>query len=276
MPGGRMLQGGTMKTINVIKNEQSDFIRDLVVSTNEYINSLDKKELQAILLSGSVSRGDYYPGEFGGMVDLIVMKRPGSAVTAEEIFGKDEEPEIPYHCVTWNGIGYQIHFADFIGQDAFFALDEARKYSLLESRILWDVDGAYENALRGAGDDIREDQNRMLGNCLGFINYLLSDYKKDRWLRRDAFNQLHENLNTSIRLMIQCLYYINDKYSPAEDRRLYYSYSLANIPGEYDRKIRKLYKEDMASRSNYLGREKLFRKWFLDFVNERRPATAAT
>lgn len=265
-----------MKTINDIQNEQSNFIKDLVISTNKYINTLDKKELQAILLSGSVSRGDYYPGEFGGMVDLIVLKKPGSTITAEEIFGKDEEPEIPYHCVTWNGIGYQIHFTEFIDKNVFFTLDEARKYSLLESQILWDENGVYGKILQSIIGKIQKDQNRMLNNCLGYIDYLLSDYKKDRWFRREAFNQLHENLNTSIRLVIQCLYYINKKYSPAEDRRLYYSYSLTNLPKNYDKKINKLYKEKMTSRNSYLRREKLFRKWFLEFVNDMRSTTAST
>jgi hypothetical protein len=260
-----------MKDIEELKERQSEFISGLISKTRTYINTLDKKELQTILLSGSVSRGDYFPGEFGGKVDIIVLRKPGSILTAEELFGKDEEPEIPYHCVTWNGIGYQILFSDFINENNFIAFDEARKYSFLESQILWDENRLYEKALQGISSLAQNDQTKMLDNCLGYISYLLSDYKKDRWLRRDAFSQMHENLNTSIRLIIQCLFYINNKYSPAEDRRLYYSYSLPILPKNYNEKIRRLFKQVITSKKDYFRREKMFIKWFLDFVNDQRP-----
>ncbi|MCQ2386410.1 MAG: hypothetical protein MJ078_07045 [Clostridia bacterium] len=56
-------------------------------------------------------------------------------------------------------------------------------------------------------------------NSVFALECLLSDYKKDRWLRRKAILQLHENLNTAIRMGILCLYYKNNSYAPAEDRQ---------------------------------------------------------
>ena len=38
-----------------------DFIHSLKDKTSAFINQLDKSEIEAILLSGSVSRGDYFP-----------------------------------------------------------------------------------------------------------------------------------------------------------------------------------------------------------------------
>lgn len=68
---------------------------------------------------------------------------------------------------------------------------------------------------------------------------LISDYKKDRWYRRDAFIQLHENLNTAIRAGVRALFYLNGFYSPAEDRAIYYSHSLQKIPENYAEVISK-------------------------------------
>ena len=265
-----------MKDINIIKEKQTKFIENLIKETKNYSNYLDKKEIQTILLSGSVSRGDYFPGEFGGMIDLIVLKKPNSSISPEELFGNDEEPDIPYHCVTWNGTGFQILFIDFVNENGFKDFDEARKYSFLEAQIIYDEEELYYKELQKINISIKNEHNKLLNNCLGYINYLLSDYKKDRWNRREAYNQMHENLNISIRLIIQCLYYINNKYAPAEDRRLYYSYSLSNLPTQFGKKIGELYKQKITSKSDYFRREKLFRKSFLKFVNEQRPTTAST
>ncbi|HHT97253.1 MAG TPA: hypothetical protein GXZ90_05100 [Clostridiales bacterium] len=247
-----------------------------MTDASNFINFIDKTELQTILLSGSIARGDFYPGKFGGMIDLIVMKNNGSTLTPESLFGKDEEPDIPYHCITVNKTHFQILFIDFIDYKAFQSFDEPRKFAFLESKILWDRDNKYNNELQIIEKYARIDQNKQLASCLGYINYLLSDYKKDRWYRREAFTQMHENLNTSIRLMIQCLYYINNSYSPAEDRRLYYSYTLKKLPQNYEVNINELFKQDILSEADYSRREKMFNSIFMEFVNHNRPTTAST
>ena len=94
--------------------KQKDYIKYMRDHTKKFIKSIEKKGIETILLSGSVSRGDYCPGEKGGMIDLIVMKKKGSKITAEKIFGKDEHPYIPYHCIRWNGEWFAIKFTEFI------------------------------------------------------------------------------------------------------------------------------------------------------------------
>ena len=79
-----------MKTKEVIIEQQKDFIQNLKNITYDFINRIDKSEIETILLSGSVSRADFFPqkkesGEYNGMVDLIVMRKEGSSITAEEI-----------------------------------------------------------------------------------------------------------------------------------------------------------------------------------------------
>jgi len=259
-----------------IQKKQTVFITKLLVDINKYVQNIDKNELQTVLLSGSVARGDYYPGKFGGMVDLIVLKKTDSVISPQDIFGKDEEPNIPYHCITWNNISFQIHFIDFVDYKIFQTLDEARKYSFLESKILWDENDIFSKELEIIEKYSRVDQLNKLNSSLGYISYLLSDYKKDRWYRRNAFTQMHENLNTAIRLIIQCLFYINNQYSPAEDRRLYYSYSLIKLPENYEEILNKLYEQMILSETDYIKRENIFNNYFLAFVNKNRPTTAST
>ena len=107
---------------------------------------------------------------------------------------------------------------------------------------------------------------KNLNNSLGYIHYLISDYKKDRWYRREAFIQLHENLNTAIRAGLKALFYLNGFYSPAEDRALYYSFSLQNLPYNYEELILQIYNQKSDSEDDYFRREKLFMEGIVDFI----------
>ena len=202
--------GKRMKTKEVIIEQQKDFIQEMKDKTSTFINSIDKSEIETILLSGSVSRSDFFPrkkenGEYDGMVDLIVMRKNGNQVTAEDIFGPDQDPPIPYHCVKIDNIWFAILFTDFIDIDMFSKFEEPRKFSVLESQILYDPNNSYKNELVKINQFVKEDLENNLNGSLGYIHYLISDYKKDRWYRRDAFIQLHENLNTAIRAGIRGL-----------------------------------------------------------------------
>lgn len=265
-----------MKKKDYIIQLQKDYINSIKEQVISFINQLPKNKIQSILLSGSVARGDYQPGYLGGKVDLTIMKKNGSSISADELFGPDEDPGIPFHCINWNGIGYQIAFHDPINCDYFIRLDESKKFALLESIILYDSDNEYLKNLELIKQINPVEQNNELNKCISYSEYLLSEYKRDRWFRRDAFLQLHENLNISIRLMIKCLFYINGKYAPAEDRRLYYSLSLEKIPNDYDELILKLNNQITNSESDYLQREKLFKETLAKFVEENRPTTVST
>ena len=94
----------------------------------------------------------------------------------------------------------------------FSKFEEPRKFSVLESQILYDPNNSYKNELVKINQFAKEDLENNLNGSLGYIHYLISDYKKDRWYRRDAFIQLHENLNTAIRAGIRALFYLNGFY----------------------------------------------------------------
>ena len=207
------------------------------------------------------------------MVDLIVIRKKGSSIKAEDVFGPDQEPQIPFHCVKVNNLWYEILFTDFIDADTFTSYDEPKKFSVLESQILYDPNGSYKNELEKIKEYAREDLKNSLNNSLGYIHYLLSDYKKDRWYRRDAFIQLHENLNTAIRAGIRALYYLNGFYSPAEDRAIYYSHSLQKLPEKYEELIVQVCNQKTDSEEDYFRREKIFMDNIVGFIEKKASAS---
>lgn len=52
-----------MKDKKVIIEQQKNFVRNLKNKTSDFINSIDKSEIETIILSGSVSRGDFFPAK---------------------------------------------------------------------------------------------------------------------------------------------------------------------------------------------------------------------
>ena len=264
-----------MKTKEDIIKQQKEFIQEIKDRTITFINSIDKSEIETVLLSGSVSRADYFPqkkenGEYNGMVDLIVMRKNGSKITAEDIFGPDQDPPIPYHCIKFQDVWFEILFTDFIDAETFSKYEEPRKYSILESQILFDPNDSYKNELEKINQLKNEELPGYLNGTLGYIHYLISDYKKDRWYRREAFIQMHENLNTAIRAAVRCLFYINGFYSPAEDRSLYYSHSLEKLPENYGEVISKVCNQISDSQEDYFRREKLFMEKIVGFIEKNK------
>jgi len=265
-----------MKIKSEVEMLQAEFVNRLIKDTKLYISEIDKSYIETIMLSGSVSRGDYFPGEMGGMIDLIVMKNTRFKVSAQEIFGKNEDPDIPFHCVNRNGNWYQIKYIEYIDLNAFKELSESAKYALLESQILFDNNNHFQNELKGIKQLSYCEQLNELHKCLVFIKYLLSDYKKDRWIRRGAYIQMHENLNTSINLAIKCIYYINRMYCPAEDRQLYYSFELKKKPDKFIDLIVRLKRQDMSSFDDYERRESIFNNELMEYIERNRPTIASS
>ena len=265
-----------MKTKEKIISLQKEFINSLFYEVKKYVDKFDKSEIQTILLSGSVARGDFFYGDFGGMVDLIVIRKSNSKVKPEEVFGPDEKPPIPFHCVPlekkdFNGnvIWLQIDFRDELNIDIFSKLDEAGKFSILEGIILYDTNQQYEKEFANFLQLQKTETKEYLNGTIDYINYLLSDYKTDRWFRREAFVQLHENLNMAIRMAVKCLYYINGSYQPAEDRFFYYSYSLMKLPPNYTELMIELQQQQFDSYEDYKRRENLFKTKFLSYLENQ-------
>ena len=159
-----------------IVDRQKDFVQSLRELSNSFADSIDKDQIETILLSGSVSRGDYYyePSAKYGMIDLIVMKKEGSKITAEEIFGANITPNIPFHGARFNTERFQILFIDFITLDRFKEFNEPRKFSVMESKVLYDPNSFYENELIKIKKYVEDELKNKLVSTLGYLKYIIA------------------------------------------------------------------------------------------------------
>lgn len=264
-----------MKNLNEIKMQQNDFIAHLRALIEKYIYSLEKSKIQTILLSGSVARGDYFPGKFGGYIDLIVMTKEAD-FDKTSVFGKDIEPEIPYHCVETfiddEKIGFEIDIRPFVSVQEFKTFDEPKKWSILESKILYDENNLFSNELSKIEALKKTEIKSHFEKTLFEIEQLIGEYVCDKWLRRAAYVQLHESLNKAIELGIRCLYYINESYVAPDNRLSYYTYSFEKLPKNYERMMKLLMKQNISSRHDFFRRKELFEKEFLSWLKaENKP-----
>jgi hypothetical protein len=244
--------------------KNKDNIKRLITHTNNYLKIIDKNNIETILLSGSVIRGDYYYEPLKGCIDLTVMIKENTNVTAEEIFGKDEIPPIPYHCVLWNGEYFQIAFHEFIDSERFINLPEPKKYALMESKILYDINKKYKTESVKIKKVAKDEQKQLLSKTKSYINYIVG--KNAKWDKRQAYSTMHQNLNFAIQLGIKCLYYKNNKYAPADDRLLYYTFELEKLPSNYEKLMEELSKQKYNSKTDYERREKLFKEEFMSIM----------
>lgn len=255
-----------MKSFQDVAEQEKHRIQDLKSRTRGFLETLDCSRLGAILLSGSMARGDYWPGSHGGLVDLTVLPLQDTALKPEDVFGPDEEPDIPFHCVSSGGLGYQIAWLPLPGPAEFSALDEARKAALLESEVLFEESASFSSRLPSLQDLARREREDWRAQKLGYVGYLRSDYKEDRWLRREAYLQLHSNLDLAIRTALVLLYYRNGRYAPAEDRRLYYALALPDCPPHFEEVWQELHSGHPWTRKGYEARRSLFMERLLPFV----------
>lgn len=260
-----------MDTITVIRKKQEDFIKKQILITNQFIDNNIKtnKQIQSCMISGSVARGTFMPGKESGAIDLILFVENKDDFNANEALGPDLEKHIPGHFIKKDNNFYQIKIYDEQYIFNFIENNEAEKYSFFESRILLDktkILGETINKLYNeiAKVEISENYQRSFR----YMNYLINDYKVNRWIKRKAIIQLNQNLTKAINISIKCLFYINGKYSPAEDRALYFSFELEKKPEKYEKIIRNLSLVKELTLVKYMEREKLFKDRIIEYIEQ--------
>ncbi len=259
-----------MIDFNEVKKQQSQNIESCFRQTQRFIQQHIESNTKIIscLLSGSLARGDYWPGKNGGAIDLMLFVRDTNSFDAALHLGPDIDPHIPGHFIMTDGIYYQIKICDQDYIENFAGKPEPEKFAFLESKILFDKSSQLQKQIKRIKDTIlRKQIENNYESALRYARYLINDYKTDRWKRRDATAQLHQNLNRAIEQGIKALYYLNGKYCPAEDRMIYYSYNLDKKPDLYVELIDELMLIPSLSMEAYLAREEYFKEKFLSFLD---------
>ena len=134
----------------------------------------------------------------------------------------------------------------------------------MESKIVYDPNEKYKTEFEIIKTFVKEDLKNKLEKTLGYLKYIVG--KEARWEIREAYPHMHNNLNIAIELGICCLYYLNGKYAPADDRKLYYTYELEKLPKAYDELLVRLFEQKIDSKDDYERRKKLFLDEFISIM----------
>lgn len=250
-----------------VRAKQIEVIKSCKKEVADFISSIDTSKLKLILLSGSVARGTFMPEENGGAIDLIFFTRDKTYNPTIEL-GRDLEAHIPGHFIKFRDVYLQIKIYNDAYLSIFTKQHEAEKYAFLESEILLSNDEYIEETIKDIIENkVPDNIIDLYRRAFGYCRYLMSDYKVDRWKNRNAVLQLNVNLNHALNQAIRCLFYINGKYYPAEDRALYFSLNLERIPRGLSEIYKKILMNSEDTLESYNKRELLFKRELLGFIS---------
>jgi len=237
-----------MKRLSVLINEQEKEVVELketVIKINSEKIAINNS-ISGALLTGSVARGDARIGSFGIHIDLALVLRKKSDINIEQIFGKDEQPYIPYHCVSiTDKVGLAIEIMEENDLWKIREMPEPVIFAKNESIILDDKKGILEKWKKECFA-ISEDQKkqRALNNYFRF-NYLTGDYRLEKWSYREAWIQIAQNFNEANECYCNFLYCINGMFIPRKDWLTYLTYEMEIKPDEHEEFIIKMYESQI-------------------------------
>ncbi|MBN1412939.1 MAG: hypothetical protein JW969_19010 [Spirochaetales bacterium] len=233
-----------MKQFNKIINEQKEEIARFRVIVDEVIAEkvTPNAKILGALLTGSVARGDARVGPFGIFIDIAIILKNKSDIDMEQIFGKDEEPFIPYHCISVKnktGIAMEV-----IEEDELWKIREQPEpviFARNESIILNDKTGSLQK-WKNECFVITEDQikQRALNNYFRY-DYLTGEYRLEKWEHREAWVQIAQNYNEANECYCNFLYCINGLFIPRKDWLAYLTYEMKIKPEEHESCMNKMY-----------------------------------
>ncbi len=233
-----------MKYFRDLVKEQEEEVTNLkdIINKINNDNIVPHKKILGALLTGSVARGDARKGPFGIMIDVSVVVKNKEDISLEKIFGKDEEPHIPFHCVP---IKDDIWIAVKVleEEDLWKIRNESEStiFAMNESIILNDKKGI----LKKWKDEyfvITEEQakDRAKSQYYRFC-YVTGDYRFEKWSYREAWVQCAQNFNEANECFLSFLYCINSMFIPRKDWLTYLTYEMEIKPEKHEEYMNILY-----------------------------------
>ena len=223
-----------MKTFAEVVAEQAEEAGRLRRMAEEICEEKLKREpgILGVLLSGSVARGDARIGPFGVQIDvaLVVERRPD--LDLELLIGPDEEPGIPYHCVSLaEKVGLAVEVVELEELKAVRSRKESEIFARSESVVLFDRTGAL-GAWKAGAFVVTEEERRLRSLAwLGRYGYLEGgDYRFEKWMNRGVYTQVCQNFNEAAECYCAFLLCLNGRFVPRKDWLAYLTYDLPVLP----------------------------------------------
>lgn len=237
-----------MKTLQDIRLEQraevNQYRRIAEEATNHFC--LPNASIVGALLSGSSARGDARLGPFGFMIDLIVVVENRTSIDLEKVFGPDREPTIPYHCISFRGLGLQIELATLEELKNIRTATEAEIFAKQEAIVLLDKTGQLAE-WKHAAFTIAPEQKRDRALPYFFrFQYLTNEYHQEKWTNREAWIQLVQNANEACECYCSFIYCANGWFIPRKDWLVFLTYDLKEKVEDREFLIEEAYRSDLT------------------------------
>lgn len=100
-----------------------------------------------------------------------------------------------------------------------------------------------------------------------WIDYRISYYPHDLWIRRNDLETAHLVLDFGIDLLLNILYAYNKEFIPSMKWKLHNSFSLKWIPKNYKKRIDMLLKTEKISKNNFERRYKIIKELLEDIID---------
>lgn len=263
-----------MKYFSQMALEQKTEVEELKSLLNPIIESKIRpnEKIKGALLTGSVARGDARIGPFGIMIDITLIVENKDDISLNVIFGNNEEPFIPYHCVTiQDKIGLAVEVIEIEKLFNIRNQPESVVFAYNESIIIDDK----EEILKKWKDKyfkITDEQikNRSTQNYFRF-SYLTDHYHFEKWTYREAYIQVAQNFREAGECYCAFLYCINGSFIPRKDWLAYLTFELNFLPEKHELYMRELY--DIKPEKEFLEQKRLIlnkvQKWMEDYCKNK-------
>lgn len=263
-----------MRTLQEVPQQQSREVSAYRKIATDAVSQfcMPNPAIVGALLSGSAARGDARNGPFGFMIDLVVVAEDRNAIDLEEVFGPDKEPDIPFHCVRYEGAALQIELTTLEDLKSIRTRSEAEIFAKQEAVVLLDKNGRLEEWKRTAFIITPEEmRNRALMNFFRF-QYLTDPYHQEKWTSREAWIQLAQNANEACECYCSFLYSINGWFIPRKDWLVYFTYDLKAKAAGHKQLIERSYRTDLTRKGVARRFESLqaLSEWMKDYCRKQK------
>ena len=208
------------------------------------------KKILGALLTGSVARGDARKGPFGIMIDVSVVVKNKADISLEEVFGKDEEPHIPFHCVPIkDDIWIAVKIIEEKDLWKIRSEGESTIFAMNESVILDDKKGILKKWKDEYFIITPEQSKERAKNQYYRFCYVTGDYRFEKWSYREAWVQCAQNFNEANECYCSFLYCINSMFIPRKDWLTYLTYEMEIKPEKHEEYMNTMYTTNLTKDS---------------------------
>jgi hypothetical protein len=232
-----------MKTLDELRAEQEAEVRNYRAVADHVVQDFvhPHEGIIGALLAGSVARGDARHGPFGLYIDLVLVAEHRENVDLTAIFGPSIEPFIPKHCVKVNGTGIALELTTRKDLEDIRSRWEPEIYARHESLVLYDRTGflsKWKSNVFSISDEQKKDRALVwFFRC----QYLVGDYRVEKWKHRSAWVQLCQIGNEAAECYCFFLYCINGQFIPRKDWVTYLTYELPDKATDHARLLETIY-----------------------------------